>query len=420
MGSALVALVWANSPWSHGYEHFWHTPISVGFGAMNLTLSLTHWVNDALMAIFFLLVGLEIKRELMVGELASLRHAALPLAAAIGGMVIPALLFVALNYNSDGRAGWGIPMATDIAFAAGVMAIFGRALPTSVKIFLLAIAIVDDLGAVLVIALFYTADINTIALAIAGGFLFVLALLNVLRVHSPLPYVLLGLGLWAATLASGLHATIAGVLLAFTIPATRQIDEEPFIDLAKNMVAVFEKEIHVNPDQITGTQSHALKAIEELSQAVQTPLARVEHALLSPVNFLIIPLFALANAGVPLLDGDTGEILRDPVLWGVIAGLVIGKPLGVMVAAWIAVKSGIAALPSGARWSHVAGVSMLCGIGFTMSIFVATLAFPNNTEHLTAAKVGIMGASAICGLGGGILVWSASRRMPATEPDETL
>jgi NhaA family Na+:H+ antiporter len=410
MAATLVALAWANSPWTHGYEQFWHTPVAVGFGELSISMSLAHWVNDGLMAVFFLLVGLEIKRELLIGELASLRHAALPLAAAVGGMVAPALLYLAFNASGPGRAGWGIPMATDIAFAVGVLTIVGRALPQSAKIFLLAIAIVDDLGAVLVIALFYTSGINLAALITAGAFLAVLGLLNLLRVHSPLPYVVLGIGLWFATLSSGLHSTIAGVLLAFTIPATRQIEERPFVELARRMTDVFERDIPVAPDHITGNQSHALKVIEELSQAVQTPLARVEHALLTPVNFLIVPLFALANAGVPFRGPGLGEVLRDPVMWGILVGLVVGKPVGVMVASWLAIKVGVASLPEGSNWWQVLGIAVLCGIGFTMSLFVANLAFPGHADHLAAAKLGILGGSAACGLAGAAIVMAGGRK----------
>jgi Na+:H+ antiporter, NhaA family len=293
--AAVTALAWANSPWGGGYDHVWHTKLSVGLGDRTFAMSLQHWVNDGLMVLFFLLVGLEIKRELLLGELASPRRAALPIAAAVGGMVFPALIFAAINAGGPGAHGWGVPMATDIAFAVGVLALVGRSVPISVKVLLLAIAIVDDLGAVLVIALFYTSKVSATALAVAAAFLLALVLLNALRVHSPLPYVLLGVGLWAATLASGLHATIAGVLLAFTIPATRQLEERPYVEVMGRTLARFATDADAAPDRITNEQSHAIKAMEEASQAVQTPLARVEHALLRPVTFLIVPLFALGT-----------------------------------------------------------------------------------------------------------------------------
>lgn len=416
--AAIAALVWSNSPWGDGYAHFWHTKISVGFGSAVHAMSLEHWVNDGLMVIFFLLVGLEIKRELLLGELATVRKAALPVAAAIGGMVVPALIYAALNLNGPGARGWGIPMATDIAFAVGVLALVGRGVPTSVKVFLLAIAIVDDLGAILVIAIFYTSQVSFAALGVAGGFLLALILLNVLRVHRPLPYILLGVGLWAATLASGVHATIAGVLLAFTIPASRQIEEQPFLDYVRGMLRRFERDITAVPDRITHHQSHAILALEEASQAVQTPLARVEHALLRPVNFLIVPLFALANAGVDL-RGGLGESMTDHVTWGVFLGLLIGKPIGIMLAAWLATLSGIAAMPAGATKQQIAGVGILCGIGFTMSLFVANLAFPGDAVHLADSKVGILAASLCSGVGGAMLLMLGRTKRPAAASPPT-
>lgn len=347
MLAAVTALAWANSPWGHSYYDLWHTKLSVGTGLWSHAMSLEQWVNDGLMVVFFLLVGLEMKRELLFGELASIRRASLPIAAAIGGMIAPAAIYVALNAGGPGASGSAVPMATDIAFAVGVLALVGPAVPTPVKIFLLAVAIVDDLGAVLVIALFYTEDISTPALAVAGVFLAALVFLNVMRVHRPLPYVLLGIGLWAATLLSGVHATVAGVLLAFTIPATRQIEEVSYIAYVRHMLEQFERDAAAVPDQITEDQSHALTAMEEASQAVQTPLARVEHALLTPVTLVIVPLFALANAGVDVRSGGVSA-LGSPITWGILLGLLLGKPLGVLLASWLAIKSGIAALPEGA------------------------------------------------------------------------
>jgi NhaA family Na+:H+ antiporter len=406
LASAVAALACANSPWGDSYQHLCHTQFSVGVAGHTLSMSLEHWVNDGLMVVFFLLVGLEIKRELLIGELASVRRATLPIAAAIGGMLVPALIYSSLNARGPGAPGWGVPMATDIAFAVGVLAVVGRAVPTSVKVFLLAVAIVDDLGAVLVIALFYTSDISGVALAIAGACLAGLIALNLLRVHLPLPYVLIGIGLWAATLASGVHATIAGVLLAFTIPATRQIEERPYVQYARSMLERFERDATLVPDRITEDQIHAIKAVEEASQAVQTPLARVEHALLKPVSFLIVPLFALANAGVDL-RGSFGSRLSSPITWGVLLGLVIGKPTGVLLGSWIATKTGAASLPADASPCQFLGVSILCGIGFTMSLFVANLAFPGQEGELAATKVGILAASLLSGIvGGGIVAWA--------------
>jgi NhaA family Na+:H+ antiporter len=406
----IAALAWANSPWGDSYPHFWHTKLSITFGDYTHAMSLEHWVNDGLMVIFFLLVGLEIKRELLIGELASLRRATLPIAAAIGGMVVPAAVYLAFNAGGPGARGWGVPMATDIAFAVGVLALVGRGVPVSVKVFLLAIAIVDDLGAVLVIAIFYTNEISVTALIVAGAFLTALVMLNLLRVHHPMPYLLLGFGLWVATLYSGIHATIAGVLLAFTIPATRLIDERSYIDYVRKMLNRFERDAEAAPDNITENQSHAIKSMEQASQAVQTPLALVEHALLRPVSFVIVPLFALANAGVDLRSGASSA-LSDPVMWGVLLGLLVGKPVGILLASWIAIKTGLSSLPAGATVRQIVGVSVLCGIGFTMSLFVANLAFPGDAALLAATKVGILAASLIVGIvGGGIIAASRAAR----------
>jgi Na+:H+ antiporter, NhaA family len=408
--SAAIALAWANSPWGDAYQHFWHTPVAIGFGEHALTMSLEHWVNDGLMVIFFLLVGLEIKREVVVGELASPRKAAMPIAAAIGGMVVPAGIYVALNYGNPAQHGWGIPMATDIAFAAGVMTMFGRSLPLSAKVFLLAIAIVDDLGAVVVIAAFYTSQIHSTPLITAGGFLLALIALNVLRVHRPLPYALLGVGLWIATLYSGVHATVAGVLLAFTIPATRPLEEAPYVQYMRRVLDRFAAEADISPDRITEEQSHAIDCMTMASRGVQTPLSRIEHALLGPVTLLIIPIFALANAGVDLRSAGLATV-SDPVTWGVLLGLLVGKPVGVLLASWIAVKTGLAAMPEGTSIRQVVGIAILCGIGFTMSLFVANLAFPGDTSHLAATKIGILSASLVAGVVGG--GWRSARRQPA-------
>ena len=408
LAAALAALVWANSPWGDTYAQVWHAKLAIAVGEHRFAMSLEHWVNDGLMAVFFLLVGLEIKRELLVGELASLRRAALPVAAAIGGIVLPALIYLLFTARGPGARGWGVPMATDIAFAVGVLALVGRSVPTSVKVFLLAVAIVDDLAAVLIIAIFYTSGISMAALAVAGALFLGLIALNILRVHKPLPYIVFGLGLWAATLASGLHATIAGVLLAFTIPATRLLEERPYAQLMQQTLAHFATETEVEPDRLTEDQSHLIATMEQASQAVQTALARVEHALLRPVAFVIVPLFALANAGVDLRTGAAGAFAH-PVMWGVLLGLLVGKTAGVLLASWLAIKTGIAALPEGATVRQIVGVAVLCGIGFTMSLFVANLAFPGNAALLAAAKVGILLASLLAGIAGGGIIASESQ-----------
>ncbi len=398
LASAALALVLANSPLGEAYFGFWSTPVTVGGGEWAITKPVLLWVNDGLMAIFFFLVGLEIKREILIGELSSPRKATLPILAAVGGMAVPALIYVSFNLGRESLRGWGIPMATDIAFALGILALLARGAPVGLKVFLTAVAIIDDIGAVLVIALFYTSKVSVTALAIAGAVLAGLAILNRARVRSPLPYVLLGIVLWLAVLKSGVHATVAGVLLAFFIPAQRAVDERTFLERARCLLDVFSAEGSHPGSMPTATQRHAIHSLEVLSHAAEAPLARLEHRLHPWVAFFIIPVFAFANAGVALKAG-TGGFLLNPVTLGVSAGLLIGKPLGVFLFAWGAVRSGLGDLPDGVGWRQVAGVAALCGLGFTMSLFIGGLAFqaPENLEH---AKVGILlgsGLSAILG-----------------------
>jgi NhaA family Na+:H+ antiporter len=397
---ALIALIWANSPWAGTYTSLWATKITIG----PLTESLLHWINDGLMAVFFFVVGLEIKREVLVGELASPRQAALPIAAALGGMAVPALIFAAINRGGPGSGGWGIPMATDIAFSLGVLALLGNRAPTGLKIFLAALAIVDDLGAVLVIAFFYTSDISWGALGAAAIFLALLVTANLLRIRHPLAYALLGLGLWVAFLQSGIHATIAGVLLALTIPARTRVDTGEFFRRAHAVLHDFDRAGEEAANILTnGGQQAALRELSALSEGVQTPLQRLEHALHPWVAFGIVPLFALANAGVAL-GGGLGGVLTEPVTLGVVLGLVVGKQVGVTLSAWLAVRSGLADLPVGVGWRHIYGAGWLAGIGFTMSLFIGSLAFGEGVL-LDAAKVGILTASLIAGLVG----WSLLR-----------
>ncbi|HEY8602670.1 MAG TPA: Na+/H+ antiporter NhaA [Thermomicrobiales bacterium] len=397
---ALVALVWANSPWAGTYTSLWATKITIG----PLTESLLHWINDGLMAVFFFVVGLEIKREVLVGELASPRQAALPIAAALGGMAFPALIYAAINRGGPGIGGWGIPMATDIAFSLGVLALLGSRAPTGLKIFLAALAIADDLGAVLVIALFYTGAIAWGALGAAALCLALLVAANLLRVRHPLAYAALGLGLWAALLQSGIHATIAGVLLALTIPARTRCHTGEFLLRGRALLDDFDRAGEEAANILTnGGQQAALAELEALIEGVQTPLQRLEHALQPWVAFGIVPLFALANAGVAL-GGGLGGALAAPVTLGVALGLVVGKPVGVTLGAWLAVRGGLANLPAGVGWRHVHGAGWLAGIGFTMSLFIGSLAFGEGAL-LDAAKVGILAASLIAGLVG----WSLLR-----------
>jgi NhaA family Na+:H+ antiporter len=402
LAAASLALILANSPLAESYFRFWNTSVTVGGGEWALTKPLILWVNDGLMALFFFVVGLEIKREILIGELSSPRKAAIPVAAALGGMMVPALIYAAFNAGQETLRGWGIPMATDIAFALGILALLARGAPVGLKVFLTAVAIIDDIGAVLVIALFYTSKVSLGALGIGAGVLLILALLNRMRVRTPLPYALLGLVLWLAVLKSGVHATVAGVLLAFFIPAQRALDEATFLEKARAFLDAFaDGSPHPGP-MPTANQRAAIHSLEMLSHAAEAPLARLEHRLHPWVAFFIIPVFAFVNAGVTLKAGTEGFLL-NPVTLGVTFGLVLGKPLGVMLFAWGAVRGGLGDLPAGVSWRQVAGVAALCGIGFTMSLFIGSLAFdaPESLEH---AKIGILLGSALSALLGALFL----------------
>jgi len=397
----------AGPPAAGGYFDLWQTVGTVGLGGLTISKPLLLWINDGLMAVFFFVVGLEIKREVLVGELAEPKKAALSIAAAVGGMAVPAALYAALNAGGSGSAGWGVPMATDIAFALGVLALLGSRVPLALKIFVTAVAIVDDLGAVLVIALFYTEKLSLTMLAVGGGFLAVLFVLNRSGVRRTWPYALLGAALWVAFLKSGVHATVAGVLVALTIPARRRIDAPDFLRRAELLLAEFREDVAPGRSEPTADQRDSLHALESEAEKLGTPLARLEHALHPWVAYFIMPVFALANAGVAV-EGNLLATLGQPVSLGVILGLFLGKQVGVLGAAWLAVRAGVAAMPAGVRWSQVWGVSLLCGIGFTMSLFIASLAFPD-PELLDAAKVGILAGSLVSGLAGAAVLLRPAR-----------
>ena len=418
MIATAVALVWANSPWADSYVHLWEIQLSVGPAARPITAPLHRWINDGLMAVFFLLVGLEIKRELLVGELSSIRQATLPIVAAIGGMVVPALLYAIVNLGGDGARGWGIPMATDIAFALGALTLLGPRVPFSLKVFLAALAIVDDMGAVIVIALFYTSAIQWTALALGGLVIAGLVALNRLQVKSLTPFLLLGVMLWLALLSSGIHATLAGVILAMAVPSRTRINALEFSTKARALIDDFDRAETGDLQVLTSKgQQEALYALDVASSGAQAPLLRLEHELHGVVSFVIMPLFALANAGVAL-NGMSGA-LTDRVTLGVIIGLVLGKPAGVMLFSWLGVRFRIADLPSGVTWSGIHGVAWLAGIGFTMSLFVGSLAFGDG-PMLDSAKVGILAASIMAAAIGWRLLsrnWSAGAVDAATTAD---
>jgi NhaA family Na+:H+ antiporter len=402
IAATFLALIWANSAWVDSYTALWQTRLTFAIGGFEISKALLLWVNDGLMAVFFFVVGLEIKREIKVGELSTPRQAFLPIAAALGGMLMPALLYILLNAGGPAAGGWGVPMATDIAFALGLLALLGRRAPLGLKVFLTAVAIVDDIGAVLVIAFFYTEQILWNWLLLGALVLALLFVLNRLGVRGPLPYSLLGVVLWVAFLKSGVHATIAGVLLAFTIPAHVLIDGERFVQKSREFLLRFEGAAGPGTSILPNRgQRGALQAMENAVHAAQAPLQRLEHVLHPWVAFFIMPVFALANAGVRL-DIDLGAAFRQPLALGILFGLVLGKQVGIFAFAWLMTKTGLATLPRGVTWRHVYGAAALGGIGFTMALFIANLAFPR-PEMLDIAKMGILAASLLSAIFGWVI-----------------
>jgi NhaA family Na+:H+ antiporter len=400
MGMTIFALILANSPLYDAYSHFFHMNIDFNVGSWKLSHSLHHWINDGLMAIFFFIIGLEIKREILAGELSNIKVAILPILSAIGGMFIPAAIYLAFNYDGVGASGWGIPMATDIAFAISALVLLGKRIPTSILTFLVALAIVDDLGAVLVIAIFYTKTIAMLPLALAGVMLFIMISFNRFGIHMILPYFIVGLFMWFFMLESGVHATIAGVLAALTIPSKPKRTPVTFADETQKLIDEY-KNYPVATDHVMHDKHQAiLLNIKDKIDSVGTPAARLEHDLHLPVTLVVIPLFALANAGIAIDFSSFADTVIAPVSLGIIAGLIVGKVLGIFGVAWLAIKLKVAKLPEGSTMSQIFGVSFLGGIGFTMSIFVADLAFIDSPELIFQAKVGVLVASLFAGLFG--------------------
>ena len=368
-----------------------------------MVASIHHWINDALMALFFFTVGLEIKHKIMGSELSSMKKASLPIAAAIGGMVIPAILYAVIaSQNPEYFNGWSIPMATDIAFALGLLAMLGKRVPISLKIFLTALAIADDLGAVLVIAFFYTEKIIFIDLVYGAGFLLILIIANIVGVRRTVFYGLVGfIGVWTAFLFSGVHATIAGVLIALTIPARTKISERAYLNRITTLSKRF-KEVEPNDvSLLTPDQSYILSQIEDLNEKAHTPLQRLEHAMHPVTTYFILPLFALSNAGVHI-TGSIADMVLHPISIGIGIGLIGGKFLGITLFSKLLVRFKLASLPEGVQWKHIYGVAFLAGIGFTMSMFISELAFAED-DFKQIAKVGIMVASLIAAIFG--MVW---------------
>ncbi|HIA47909.1 MAG TPA: Na+/H+ antiporter NhaA [Candidatus Hydrogenedentes bacterium] len=419
--AGVAAVIIANGPFVEQYHHFWETPLGISFGdGGGFQKSLHHWVNDGLMSIFFFLVGLEIKRELLAGELNDVRKAMLPAAAAVGGMIVPALIFAAFNAGKPSAAGWGIPMATDIAFAAGCIALLRKWVPLSLMVFLVALAIVDDLGAVTVIALFYTEKIAVGPLVVGGSLIVLSFCMGQLGIRRTWPYVVIGIIIWFAFLESGIHATIAGVLLAFTIPEKARYHTHNFRGRMETLIGKFDDaeklwdddlsvvETDLKDLMVNHAQQGLIRRMNDECHFVEAPLQRIEHNIEPFSVFVIMPIFAFANAGVHLELSHLGEMIKQPITLGIIFGLFIGKPLGIVLASFVMVKLGFASLPRGVTWAQLTGVGFLAGIGFTMSLFVNELAFlgiePEQAEELiSSGKIGIFIASILSAVVG--LVW---------------
>lgn len=394
--AAATALVWANSGWGDSYDALWHAHLTIDAGPLHLDESLQHWVNDALMVIFFFVVGLEIKYELVNGDLRDPKTAALPIVAAVGGMVVPAGIYLAFNPPGSGGAdGWGIPMATDIAFAVGVLGVLGRRIPSAARLFLLTLAIVDDIGAILVIAVFYTSDLSLTWLAIAIGLLALMVAARLLRVWSVVVYAVLGVGVWFALLESGVHATLAGVAIGLLAPATPLLDERVARDYASRAL----RDNTLDPDELARLRFLLKESVSVVERLIST---------LHPLSaYVVLPVFALANAGVEL--GAIGEVFTEPVGLGIVLGLVLGKPVGILVTSFVAVRLGIAKLPENTTWGMVAGLGLVAGIGFTVSIFIAGLSFPGSDLLTEEAKIAILLASLIAAVLGVVALLAATR-----------
>lgn len=406
--AAGLALILANSPWKEEYHHLWHTIFSIGFGDFVVAKDLHHWINDGLMAVFFFVIGLELKREIVAGELSNPKNAIMPLVAAVGGMVVPALVYLAFNPTGPASSGWGIPMATDIAFALGILYLFGDRVPLSLKIFLTALAIADDIGAVLVIAFFYTSNIDFVNLLTGVAFMVVLVVANLTGVRNTIFYGIIGIGgLWLAFLMSGVHATIAGVLAAFTIPANVKVSEKTYSEVLSSLLDSFRNAKPNKLRTVTNEQFHILENIQKFSNSALTPLQRLEHKMHPLVAFGVMPIFALANAGVTL-DNNFLTHFVSPVAIGIMAGLLIGKLIGIMGAVWLVRKMGWADLPEGLRMPHMWGAAFLASIGFTMSLFITELAF-RDPDLVMQAKIGVLAVSIFCSLAGYMIINSASK-----------
>jgi len=419
--AAVLAVAWANSRWSDLYEHLWHTPVMVGFGGFELRYPLHFWINEALMAVFFFVVGLEIRREIHEGELADLKRATLPIAAALGGMIVPALIYVSINPAPPAHHGWGVPMATDIAFAVGALTLLGKRVPAALRVLLLALAIIDDIGAIVVIAVFYTAGVDTSGLLVAAGGVAAVIGMQSVGVRKALLYVAPGAVIWWGLLRAGVHPTIAGVILGLLTPVRSWFGEEGFLAVARESVSEVAR-----LSERKGKDAHELVAplarLAEARREALPPVVQLVSALNPWVAFGIMPLFAIVNAGVDVRGVQLDDPTLSSVMLGVIAGLTLGKPIGIVAASWLAVRIGIAALPRGVNWRGVLVVGCVAGIGFTMAIFVAGLAF-QSAAMLGAAKLAVLLASAMTAvvsmlIGRVLLPQTQPPEVAATTPDE--
>lgn len=415
LGCAILALAWANSPWAWAYEQMLGVPLGISLGEQVLRLDLLHWINDGLMAIFFFSVGLEIKREFLVGELAERRKAMLPIVAAVGGMVVPALIYAGFNFNGAGAKGWGIPMATDIAFALGALAVLGSRIPEALKVFLVALAIVDDLGALLVIAIFYTPSIEWGGVAVIAAFLLALWLANRIGAHRGPVYLLLGLGLWAGFFMSGLHPTLAGVLTALFVPARVKIVPGAVPQVIRRGADDIDAQTHDSePEAMDPDRVAIISAIRGSLDAATAPLQRFEHRVQPWVTYGILPVFGLFNAGVAI-DATVLLTLTTAVPLGIMVGLVLGKSVGIGLASWLAVKSGLAELPEGSTWQQLIGTAFLAGIGFTMALFISGLAFHDSHFEREAQLAILIGSLLAAAVGIAVLLTSKATQAPGAK-----
>lgn len=405
----IIALLMSNlDSTAEWYASIWHTKFTLGFEGFALSKPIELWINDALMAVFFFAVGLEIKREIVAGELRSFKQATLPIAAAVGGMVAPALIFLMFNAGTPTQSGWGIPMATDIAFALGVLMLLSKRVPLSLKIFLTALAIVDDLGAILVIAIFYSSELDWGMLIFAMAIFCFLILLGKMGVYKMRYYLVPAIVLWVLFLFSGIHATIAGVLIAMTIPTTAKFSKESFFGSGNKLMQKF-KDDDVNHVQVLNNekQFETLQSMRYMAHNTMAPVQRLEYSLHSVVAFFIMPIFALCNAGV-VLSGDLSVIFASPQSAGIILGLVVGKPLGILFFSFLVLKFRVAVMPAGASWHTLFGVACLGGIGFTMSIFINNLAF-TDPAIIASGKIAILIASVLAALVGCLVLMAKKR-----------